>query len=91
MRTCILGVDVIDTVGDAFFLRNQAGSTVEASTVDGAGCDSASCPALSVPADNSQTSILTMGRGVNWVDSTRVMAVERRECARCSVATTASR
>ncbi len=76
MKTCVLGVDVIDTVGDAFFLRNQAGSTVEASTVDGVGCDPASCPALSVPADNSQNSILTMARGVNFVDSTRVMAVD---------------
>lgn len=74
--TCALRVDVIDTVGDGFFLRNQLDSAVEDFTATGNGCDSTSCPNLSVPADSVLSSILVNGRGVNWVESDRVLAVD---------------
>lgn len=74
--TCALRVDVIETVGDAFFLRDQINSSVEDSTVDGAGCDTTTCPNLTVPADSALNSILTNGRGVNFVDSFEVMVVD---------------
>lgn len=74
--TCALRVDVIETVGDAFFLRDQKRSAVEDSTVDGAGCDTTTCPTLTVPADAALSSITVNGRGVNFVDSDDAMAVD---------------
>lgn len=72
--TCVYGVESDETVFDGIFLRNQDGSTVEASTVTDAGCDSTTCPAISVPSDVSLNSVKLVARGVNFFDSARVTA-----------------
>lgn len=73
---CVLGVDIINTVGDAITVRDQYDSAVEDTTATGFGCDPTSCPLLGVPEDYRTDSITTVARGVNWVDSYRVMVVD---------------
>lgn len=69
-RSCLLRVQVRNTVADGIFLRQARDSTVEDSYVVNAGCTPASCPNISVPADLSIPSASTVGRGIN-IDSAR--------------------
>lgn len=78
-RSCLLRVQVRETLTDAIFLRQARDSTVEASRVLGAGCTTDLCPALVIPADPVSDELTFVGRGVNF-DSARgnVVAVGNR-------------
>src|SRR5690606_10087227 len=65
-RSCLLRVQVRNTVADAIFLRQARDSTVEDSTTINSGCTAASCPNLSLPSDLATPSVITIGRGINF-------------------------
>lgn len=73
---CVYDVDIINTVGDAITVRDQFDSAVESSTATGIGCDPTNCPLLGVPENYQTQTMTTVSRGVNWVQSERVMAVD---------------
>lgn len=73
--SCILRVDVQDTVADAFFVRNATATTIEDSTATRIGCTPSTCPGITVPDDYSTNSVTVVGRGMNLVDGVFVAAV----------------
>jgi len=63
-QSCLLRVQVRETVDTGIQLQNATKSTVESSTVSGVGCTATSCPALSIPTDACMTSIMKTAQGV---------------------------
>lgn len=74
-RSCLLNVEVEATVGDGIFIRDAVASTVENPIVRLSGCGAGTCPNLTTPKDQAVNSILTNGRGVNFVDSDLVAVI----------------
>ena len=62
--SCLLRVQVRETVGTGIQLTDAYVSTVEDSTVTGAGCTTTLCPLLDIPADATTNAILKTAQGV---------------------------
>lgn len=77
-RSCLLRVQVRNTVSTGIQLSQAYLSTVQDSTVSGAGCTPALCPALSVPLDATTNALLKTAQGVQLLGGSDSAVVDSR-------------